>query len=799
MSHEFSRDFSGQNLQGRNFREQDLTGANFSNANIRGTSFAKATLRDANFSHSQSGLQRHHFFLIILALLILSCISGFFAVFASSHEAMLLDAEIFNGVFDKLRAEILKTPAYLNSNGDIPQLPSVPSTSFNSFLGTAIFLMLLIFFLVISYFGWLAAIVFSLLAALLLGLVQVGIFNILNSQIQSELGKFFIFIFNGSLVSVFLLATTIACTLVLSGGVANRFTVGIVGAFIACWILLTAKYLISILLIVQVDPLNFVTSTSLVIVLFFWGGYIGWQSFSGNRKFSLIRKLAIFIGSLGGTNFQDADLVYANFTEARLKSANFRNANLTRVSWRNAQNFNLGRFEIIYLKNEQLRNLVVTGRGQNKNFNGQDLSGLNLRGANLENASLIDVNFYDADLRGTNLSRTRLIRTQFEKADLSGSCLTGSCIQDWSITKSTNLDGISCEYVYLKWLDGDKRDQMPPRGKFKSNGFILFINYILDTVDIYHEKDINPRLALTVLQKLSKDYEEPLDVVAVGERGERVFIKVKLSKNVNEEKFKEDYFSKYENGLRSFSENSRPLSSVDELTENRIIELTSRQSDGNQSIDITHIEYLNAAKDLLIKGEVTVESIEIGGDIFSGNNIGIAKVTGGEVINNKITGIINDNNQGSIASGETIKMVNQRTEQGSNINISDVTSSEISDIVGGDNTGVVGQVSGTVTNTINELRNSDRPQAAELANLLKQLQTAIEAEPELKSDDKADALEEVNTLAKAGQDAHDGVLKKLAKKSLKMLKGTITVLPDTAKLVEACSKLLPAIASLLGL
>lgn len=798
MSHEFFHDFSGQNLRGRNFRGQDLTGANFRNADIRGANFTDSTLRSANFSRSQSGLQHHHFLLIALALLIFACISGFFAVFAGWHESMLLDAEIFNRVFDEFRAEILKNPEQFKVDGDIPQIPSVPFTPFNSFLGAALPIMLFTFFLLLFYFGWITAIAFSLLAALLLGFAQVEIFRILDSQVQSELGKFTIFIFNGSLVSVFLLATTIACTLVLSGGIASRFTMCILSAFIFFWILFIVKSFTAILLAIQVSLLNCIVFILLVAGLFVFGGYIGWQSFLGNRKFSLIRKFAIFVGSLGGTNFQNANLAHANFSEARLKSANFRTANLTRVYWRNAQGFNLGKFETTYLKNEPLRNLVLTGRGENKNFDGLDLSSLNLRGANLENASLIDVNFYDTDLRETNLSRTRLVRTQFEKADLSGSCLTGSCIQDWVITKSSKFDRIDCEYVYLKWINGDKRDQMPPRGKFSSNGFFLFINYILDTVTLYHEKDINPRLALTVLKRLSQDYEEPLDIVAIGKQDERVFIKIKLSKNVEEEKFKEDYFSEYESDLRLFSTNLKPLPSVDELTENRITEIASRQSNDNTSINITHIEYLNATKDLFVEGEVAVEKIEIGGDSFSGKNIGIAKVTGGEVTNNKIIEVVNENNQGYVASGEKINMVNQKSE-GSNINISDITGSKIGGIVGGDNTGVVGQVSGIVTNTINELQASDRPQAAELATLLKQLQVAIETEPDLELDDKDDALAEVNTLAKAGQNPQDGTLKKLANRSLKIIKGTIAALPDTAKLVEACSKLLPAIASLLGL
>ncbi|NJR66278.1 MAG: hypothetical protein HC772_14655 [Leptolyngbyaceae cyanobacterium CRU_2_3] len=89
--------------------------------------------------------------------------------------------------------------------------------------------------------------------------------------------------------------------------------------------------------------------------------------------------------------------------------------------------------------------------------------------------------------------------------------------------------------------------------------------------------------------------------------------------------------------------------------------------------------------------------------------------------------------------------------------------------------------------------------AAQLDELLKQLQAAIASEPTLTDTDKTEALEQVGTLAQAGQNPQDGTLKKLSGTAVKVIRGTIAALPDTAKLVEACGKLLPAIVSLLGL
>ncbi len=114
-------------------------------------------------------------------------------------------------------------------------------------------------------------------------------------------------------------------------------------------------------------------------------------------------------------------------------------------------------------------------------------------------------------------------------------------------------------------------------------------------------------------------------------------------------------------------------------------------------------------------------------------------------------------------------------------------------------TGVaIGAISGSVTNTINQLPTSPNPDNPGIKELLAQLQAAIEAESELPDEDKAEALEQVKTLAEAGQKPEDNALQKAAKTSMKILKGTVASLPDAAQLAEACAKLLPAIATLLA-
>jgi hypothetical protein len=111
----------------------------------------------------------------------------------------------------------------------------------------------------------------------------------------------------------------------------------------------------------------------------------------------------------------------------------------------------------------------------------------------------------------------------------------------------------------------------------------------------------------------------------------------------------------------------------------------------------------------------------------------------------------------------------------------------------------LGDISGTVTNTLQQLQAANPPNAPQLADLLQQLQTAINDEPNLPPEDKAEALTEVNVLAEAGKNPQKETQQKKANTAIEILKNTIAALTPTAALVKACSELLPAIAKLLGL
>jgi hypothetical protein len=110
----------------------------------------------------------------------------------------------------------------------------------------------------------------------------------------------------------------------------------------------------------------------------------------------------------------------------------------------------------------------------------------------------------------------------------------------------------------------------------------------------------------------------------------------------------------------------------------------------------------------------------------------------------------------------------------------------------------LGDVSGTVANTINQLPKSSQFSRPGLRELLSQLQAAIEAESSLDDECKAYALELIEVLANAGTAPQEEAMQKTARRAIIALKGVIVCLPTVSPLFELGSQLLPRITDCLG-
>ena len=91
-----------------------------------------------------------------------------------------------------------------------------------------------------------------------------------------------------------------------------------------------------------------------------------------------ILRLAIGIGTIGGTCFKSANLTDADFSHGILKSTNFRFANATRTFWRQSKYLKFARVENTILVDIKVRELLITGDGKGKQYIGASLRGANL-------------------------------------------------------------------------------------------------------------------------------------------------------------------------------------------------------------------------------------------------------------------------------------------------------------------------------------------------------------------------------------------------------------------------------------
>ncbi len=475
--------------------------------------------------------------------------------------------------------------------------------------------------------------------------------------------------------------------------------------------------------------------------------YIGWRALAGNEKDAWVCSVALALAATGGTSFRGADLSDADFSNATLKSTDFRNAILTRTCFRQTQLLERVRSGKTYLQNLQLSRLLITGQGQDKSFERLNLRGINFLGANLADTSFIGSDLSEANLQDTDLSRAKLKQTQLDGTDFTGATITGAYIEDWGITRETKFDGVRCEYVYMRVPTKENPDpyRKPDNNKevFQDGEFGDFIKPIIDTLDLYHNQGVDPRAIAISFKQLAEKYPEAeLEIVAMEKRGKDKFLlRTKTADDFDRSALSQEYFESY-NRLKGLPSNDDQLLIAE------------------KDVRIASLE--NMVMTVLNKPTINTNTYQHQGDIMPENqgSINISGVQGGS-----ISGLATAAARGN----------------------QEITGSALGDI------------SGTVTNSIGQLEQADEPEAPKLADLLKQLQTAIESDSTLTPETKIEALEQVKALAEAGKNPKEGTTQKAAKTALTMLKGIIADLPTIASLIEAGKNLLPAIAQFWGL
>jgi uncharacterized protein YjbI with pentapeptide repeats len=110
----------------------------------------------------------------------------------------------------------------------------------------------------------------------------------------------------------------------------------------------------------------------------------------------------------------------------------------------------------------------------------------------------------------------------------------------------------------------------------------------------------------------------------------------------------------------------------------------------------------------------------------------------------------------------------------------------------------LGRISAEVKNTVNSFTMANDSATAALGDLLIQLQQAVEKDAHLPNEDKEDLLMQIIALANLPNAKNHERKHAVVRNARKIFTATLKNLPDTAKIVEACSKLLPLIFKALG-
>jgi uncharacterized protein YjbI with pentapeptide repeats len=173
---------------------------------------------------------------------------------------------------------------------------------------------------------------------------------------------------------------------------------------------------------------------------------------------------------LNDTNLRDFDFSDTDFSDANLNRVNLVNANLRRANLSNA------------------------------NLSKADLSGADLSGANLTGANLVS-----ACLEHANLSNSRANNANFSSARFTGACLEG-----WLIDRTTRLDGVICDYVYLI---EKQQERCPSVGTFVPDEFGKFAHKNLNKAEPDYKEIRQPdRSSIHLIQWLENNYTDAIRV-----------------------------------------------------------------------------------------------------------------------------------------------------------------------------------------------------------------------------------------------------------------------------------------------
>jgi uncharacterized protein YjbI with pentapeptide repeats len=421
--------------------------------------------------------------------------------------------------------------------------------------------------------------------------------------------------------------------------------------------------------------------------------------------------------------------------------------------------------------------------------NEPDFCGFNLRGANLSRAflsnasleSIVEYYYYDSnvDAFGEPIyeTKTDLIETDLSNANLSEAHLDGANLGLVNLSKANlsgaNLSGADLDRANLSEANLSKTHLSKANLSRANFSKANLSNTYLSEAKVLGADFTGANLTGACIENWNINSETKLDEV------ECDYVYLKESK---QERRPSDPNRNFEPG-----EFTKLFQTVDLIFRNGV--------DWQAlliSLEKLRVEAAGAELSIQEKHRYELKAKDVEIDSYKRENTNLMKMLERETQRPIIIQAIATATATATAESQAIaeaKSMNNSNDSSQTVNIrGNVTGSTIN----------LGTISGNVANTINQLPESSTPDQPNLKQLLMQLKEEIEADPDLSNADKADLLEQVQNLAEAKQTEEPAQKEGLARKAKKMFEATLKSLPETAKIVEASSKLLPLILKALG-
>jgi uncharacterized protein YjbI with pentapeptide repeats len=431
-----------------------------------------------------------------------------------------------------------------------------------------------------------------------------------------------------------------------------------------------------------------------------------------------------------------------SFYKANLAKADFLDSKLEKTDFRFASIFQTNFEGVIGLDYARLYGTILEDLSVQKlcvtlNGQGKDYTDKNLNGACLKSAKM----------EGSTLVRTQVLGTDFTNASL-----TGACIQEWNFNSETIFENVDCQRIFLKCANHKSFYEVKPdNGSFEPGHFSKWIQEIKDTVDLIFDKGLNWKaFAFSLAQSAIDNHEGHLSLQSMENKGNGiVVVKIQVPESVNKSKIHKSITDNYNEAVQRLEQNYQlALQAKDDA-----IIILKQLFEANNN----YIGNLFASMN---------DRIYINGE---GNQVYLVNKGG------KLMSIDHSNQSRNI----DVKGNFNLEQTGSTFNI--------------------GDISGAVTNTIQQLKDSNQPDAPKLADLISQLQVAIETDKSLTEEQKKDALEALETIGEEGQKLPENRIQKMCKFAVNSLKALFPIATATGTLATTLSECLPQITQLLGL